>query len=133
LFFPANAPFDSFYTSLPATPGHPNPRTFIIVPRSTSEAFQYHTPNINSIAEDEIRAHTGMFEAPINDGFYDLGLRTVEIIMRAMEEVGEVEEREARANRKNFDLRAVHDDGEPHIGHPTNDAGVLVDVDEEKA
>jgi len=119
--------FHNFYTSLPVTSRYPSPRTFIIVPQSTSEAFQYHTPNVNSIAEDEIQAHTGMFEAPINDGFYDLGLRTVDIILRAMEEVAEVEEREARANRKKFDLRAHRDGSEP--GHSTRDTDILVDVD----
>ncbi|KAF9509853.1 hypothetical protein BS47DRAFT_1373410 [Hydnum rufescens UP504] len=120
--------FHNFYTSLPTTPRNPNPRTFIILPRSTTEAFQYHTANINSIAEDEIQAHTGMFEAPINDGFYDLGLKTVDIILRAMEEVEEVEKREAKANKES-DSRSGYDGSETKTEPLSPGADMLVAVD----
>jgi hypothetical protein len=43
----------------------------------------------------------GMFGASTNDGFYELGLRTAEIIQQAIEEAKIVEERDAVASMKN--------------------------------
>lgn len=45
-----------------------------------------------------------MFGASTNDGFYDLGLRTADILHQAMEEAKLVEERDTAASMKNIDL-----------------------------
>jgi len=99
--------FHNFYTLLPGTAAHPEPRTFINVPRGASEAYQYHSPNQNSLASDEVEAHTGMFVASTNDGFFELGLRTAEIIQQAIEEAKLVEKRDAMASMKNVDLDTI--------------------------
>lgn len=38
----------------------------------------------NGIAADEIQAHTGMFEAKTNDGYYQLGLEVSRVIREAV-------------------------------------------------
>ncbi|CAK5265010.1 unnamed protein product [Mycena citricolor] len=38
----------------------------------------------NGLAADEIQAHTGMFSAQTNDGYYDLGLQTANLIKDAL-------------------------------------------------
>lgn len=45
--------------------------------------------------------------ASTNDGFFELGLRTAEIIQQAIEEAELVEKRDAMASMKNVDLDAV--------------------------
>jgi len=45
-----------------------------------------------------------MFEGSLNDGFYDLGLRTADIIQRALDEGKIVEERDAQASMKEVNL-----------------------------
>jgi hypothetical protein len=75
----------SFYTYLPGKPpANPNPRTFIILPQPNTQYAQYFIQAHNSLASDEVAAHTGMFEATSNDGYYDLGLRTAEAIREAV-------------------------------------------------
>ncbi|KAF8339070.1 uncharacterized protein EI90DRAFT_3279486 [Cantharellus anzutake] len=78
--------FQNFYTSLPPTSAFSNERTFILLPSPTWPSFQFFTPNSNSLSSSEIDAHTNMFHGSSNDGFYDLGLRTAEILRRAIEE-----------------------------------------------
>lgn len=57
--------------------------------------FSFSTPNDgdvadhflkapNGLASDEIQAHTGMFEAKTNDGYYQLGLETSRVIREAI-------------------------------------------------
>jgi len=48
-----------------------------------------------------------MFVASTNDGFYELGLRTAEIIQQAIEEAKLVEERDAMASMKSVDLDTI--------------------------
>jgi hypothetical protein len=67
-------------------------RTFIILPQ---RKFTFSVPNEgdvadhfvkapNGLANDEIQAHTGMFEAKTNDGYYQLGLETARVIREAV-------------------------------------------------
>ncbi|TDL29927.1 hypothetical protein BD410DRAFT_893134 [Rickenella mellea] len=73
--------FRNFYTRLPAKPPQqPEPRTFIILPKGNPKLRAHFSPAENTIAEDEVQAHMGMFEAPTNDGYYELGLAAARII-----------------------------------------------------
>ncbi|KAJ7590785.1 hypothetical protein C8J56DRAFT_1134585 [Mycena floridula] len=73
--------FTVFYTQLPsAPPTHPFPRTFVVLPKRNAPAFAHFVPAINTIAADEIEAHTGMFAGRTNDGYFELGLQTAKII-----------------------------------------------------
>ncbi|KAF9782273.1 hypothetical protein BJ322DRAFT_1009506 [Thelephora terrestris] len=85
--------FRTFYTLLPANPpSFMDHRTFIVLPK---RKFSFSTPNQgdvadhflkapNGLASDEIQAHTGMFEAKTNDGYYQLGLETSRVIREAV-------------------------------------------------
>ena len=78
---------------LPANPpSFMDHRTFIILPK---RKFSFTAPNAgdvadhfltapNGLASDEIQAHTGMFEAKTNDGYYQLGLETSRVIREAV-------------------------------------------------
>jgi len=78
---------------LPANPpSFMDHRTFIILPK---RKFSFSVPNEgdvadhfltapNGLANDEIQAHTGMFEAKTNDGYYQLGLETSRVIREAV-------------------------------------------------
>lgn len=71
---------NSFYTLLPAKPPqHPEPRTFIILPKNPSQRDHF-IPAPNGVAEDEIEAHTGMFQGSTNDSYYALGLETAKLV-----------------------------------------------------
>ncbi|KAI0347098.1 hypothetical protein BDW22DRAFT_1351451 [Trametopsis cervina] len=77
--------FRTFYTYLPpAHPSHPTPRTFIILPRAPSKYVSHFLQAPNSIAGDEIEAHTGMFDGKTNDGYYELGLITAQLLRDVM-------------------------------------------------
>jgi len=81
--------FRNFYTLLPPKgSSNPTPRTFIILPKANTGAnpdpAKYFLPAENHIAEDEVEAHTGMFNAKTNDGYYELGLRVVDLIRNAL-------------------------------------------------
>jgi hypothetical protein len=41
-------------------------------------------PVKNSLALDELQAHTGMFGPKTNDGYYELGLETAKIIRESV-------------------------------------------------
>ena len=78
---------------LPASPpSFMDHRTFIVLPK---RKFSFSVPNEgdvadhfltapNGLASDEIQAHTGMFEAKTNDGYYQLGLETARVIREAV-------------------------------------------------
>ena len=78
---------------LPANPpSFMDHRTFIVLPK---RKFTFSVPNKgevadhfltapNGLANDEIQAHTGMFEAKTNDGYYQLGLETSRVIREAV-------------------------------------------------
>ncbi|KAG9017448.1 hypothetical protein FRB93_007563 [Tulasnella sp. JGI-2019a] len=98
--------FRNLYTLLPPKPPtFPQPRTFIILPKpktiprpsntriesadavKTLDAANYFLAATNTIAPDEISAHTGMFDPKTNDGYYELGLSVVEIVRSALGEI----------------------------------------------
>jgi len=74
----------SFYTILPVSRGQLRPRTFIILPYKNAPAAGHFIPAPNTLAADETAAHTGMFAAATNSGYYALGLRIAEIIGEAI-------------------------------------------------
>ncbi|KAI0773402.1 hypothetical protein BC629DRAFT_1701863 [Irpex lacteus] len=77
--------FRTFYTYIPASPPtHLTPRTFMILPSGPSEYISHFLQAPNTIASDEIEAHTGMFDGKTNDGYYELGLITAQLIRDVM-------------------------------------------------
>ncbi|TCD70412.1 hypothetical protein EIP91_003493 [Steccherinum ochraceum] len=76
--------FRVFYSCLPPNPPQfPKARTFVILPPSAAPNARfgsYFLQAPNSVATDEISAHTGMFDAKTNDGYYELGLITAHMI-----------------------------------------------------
>jgi hypothetical protein len=68
----------------PAPPAHISPRTFCLLPESSSDAFQRFIPARNTLAENEVRAHVTMFEPTKNDGYYQLGLEAAAVIREAI-------------------------------------------------
>lgn len=82
-----------FYTLLPASPpSFMDHRTFIVLPKrklnlsvpNEGDPADYFLKTPNGLANDEIQAHTGMFEAKTNDGYYQLGLETSRVIREAV-------------------------------------------------
>ncbi|KAJ6628805.1 hypothetical protein B0H10DRAFT_1940185 [Mycena sp. CBHHK59/15] len=77
--------FRNFYTYLPSTPLlHDSARTFIVLPKKNTPAASYFVLARNGLAPDELEAHTGMFSGKTNDGYYDLGLETAQLIREAI-------------------------------------------------
>ncbi|PBL02342.1 hypothetical protein ARMGADRAFT_1005737 [Armillaria gallica] len=77
--------FRVFYTLLPPVPQiHPNARTFIVLPKKNARSAGNFLPANNGVAPDELQAHTGMFGAKSNDGYYELGLQTAKIVREAV-------------------------------------------------
>ncbi|KAI0751583.1 hypothetical protein C8Q80DRAFT_1158122 [Daedaleopsis nitida] len=77
--------FQTFFTYLPASPPNfPKSRTFAVLPHPNSPVGTHFAPNRNTLAADEIQAHTGMFDSKTNDGYYDLGLKTAHLIREAV-------------------------------------------------
>jgi len=77
--------FRTFYTYLPPIPPiHMSPRTFIVLPQRNILAYSRFIPARNTIAPDELQAHTGMFAGKTNDGYYDLGLVTSKFIRESI-------------------------------------------------
>ena len=82
---------DRFYTLLPPTPPvYPLPRTFCVLPETSSSAFQHFVPAPTTFAEDEVHAHISMFDPEKNDGYYQLGLDAAAMIRRSIEDKGAV-------------------------------------------
>ncbi|KAI0663247.1 hypothetical protein C8Q70DRAFT_956954 [Cubamyces menziesii] len=78
--------FHTFYTYLPASPPvNPTPRTFAVLPRQNTPLGTHFVANRNTLASDEIQAHTGMFDSKTNDGYYELGLSTAQLIRVAIQ------------------------------------------------
>jgi len=78
---------------LPANPpSFMDHRTFIILPKrkisfvvpNAGDVADHFLTAPNGLASDEIQAHTGMFEAKTNDGYYQLGLETSRLIREAV-------------------------------------------------
>lgn len=68
----------SFYTLLPPTAANANDRTFCLLPHTPAIRACF-TPNTNSHASDEIKAHIEMFTEK-SDGMYELGSRTCSLL-----------------------------------------------------
>lgn len=78
-------PHGSFYTFLPAVPPvHAEARTFIVRPKQETILAEHFIEARNTLAEDEVQAHTGMFDSKTNDGYYELGLVTAQFIRDAV-------------------------------------------------
>ncbi|KAI0353486.1 hypothetical protein OH77DRAFT_1497209 [Trametes cingulata] len=77
--------FHTFYTYLPPSPPtNPSPRTFAVLPRPNTPLGSHFVANRNTLASDEIQAHTGMFDSKTNDGYYQLGLSTAQLVREAV-------------------------------------------------
>jgi len=77
--------FRTFYTYLPPSPpSHVTPRTFVILPKAPSKYVSHFLQAPNTVAGDEIEAHTGMFDAKTNDGYYELGLIVAQLLRDVM-------------------------------------------------
>ncbi|KAJ3970886.1 hypothetical protein EV361DRAFT_913841 [Lentinula raphanica] len=77
--------FRNLYTLLPAIPlVHNLDRTFMILPKTDKRAMEHFLPAVNNIATDELQAHTGMFAAHSNDGYYKLGLDAAGFVREAV-------------------------------------------------
>ncbi|KIM25906.1 hypothetical protein M408DRAFT_330903 [Serendipita vermifera MAFF 305830] len=76
--------FRAFYTYLPKKYGQSRPRTFIALPSGKSVAASRFIAAHNSLATNEVTAHMGMFSAKTNDGYYELGGRTVQLITESI-------------------------------------------------
>ncbi|OJT09035.1 hypothetical protein TRAPUB_60 [Trametes pubescens] len=78
--------FHTFYSYLPANPpANPSPRTFAVLPRPKTPLGTHFVANRNTLASDEIQAHTGMFDSKTNDGYYELGLSTAQLVRVAVQ------------------------------------------------
>ena len=76
---------NSLYVMLPPTPPeHTSSRTFILLPKLYTPAAPHFVPAKNGLASNEIQAHTNMFAAATNDGYYELGLNAAKIIQEAL-------------------------------------------------
>ncbi|OSC98955.1 hypothetical protein PYCCODRAFT_1374140 [Trametes coccinea BRFM310] len=78
--------FHTFYTYLPPSPpAYQTPRTFAVIPRQNTPLGRHFVANRNTLASDEIQAHTGMFDSKSNDGYYELGLSTAQLVRVAVQ------------------------------------------------
>ncbi|KAG5653022.1 hypothetical protein H0H81_002644 [Sphagnurus paluster] len=81
----AGVAFRVFYTYIPPKPPFSEARMFIVLPKRVSPQFPYFLRANNSLAPDELQAHTGMFGAKTNDGYYGLGLATAKLIRESLQ------------------------------------------------
>lgn len=96
--------FRTFYTYLPPQrPANPSPRTFIILPdnKASSHFSSHFLQSPNSLASDEISAHTGMFDAKTNDGYYELGLISAQLIRDVVTSLRDVDEMKGKVGDGN--------------------------------
>ncbi|KAI0677079.1 hypothetical protein C8Q78DRAFT_1073815 [Trametes maxima] len=83
--------FHTFYTYLPPNPpANPDARTFAVLPRPNTPLSTHFVANRNTLASDEVQAHTGMFDSKSNDGYYELGLSTAQLVRVAIQRHREV-------------------------------------------
>ena len=80
----SSAPHRLYAILPPRPPEYLTSRTFIVLPKYGNRSKDHFLPASNGIASDEVQAHTGMFSATTNDGYYELGLATVTIIRDAL-------------------------------------------------
>jgi hypothetical protein len=55
-----------------------------VLPKYQSRAKNHFIPTNNGIAANEIEGHRGMFSASTNDGYYQLGLTSANLIRDAV-------------------------------------------------
>ncbi|KAI0033340.1 hypothetical protein K488DRAFT_77953 [Vararia minispora EC-137] len=76
--------FRTYYTLLPPDiRNHISERTFVVLPTSRDAAAHFEGAR-NTLAEDEVQAHIGMFEPSTNDGYYQLGLTVASVVREAL-------------------------------------------------
>ncbi|KZV78282.1 hypothetical protein EXIGLDRAFT_717423 [Exidia glandulosa HHB12029] len=75
--------FRVYFTVLDSKPAG-EPRTFCVLPKKGSREGSFWEPAHNKLAQDEVNAHVSMFDPKVNDGYYDLGLRTAHLVREAM-------------------------------------------------
>ncbi|GAA5829159.1 hypothetical protein JCM11251_004145 [Rhodosporidiobolus azoricus] len=75
--------FHCFYTLIPSRAPSTPTRTFLVLPHSP-HLRSHFTPSSNSLADDEIHAHTTMFDE--SDGVYALGQETARLVLEWVEE-----------------------------------------------
>lgn len=80
----ADAAARSYYTLIPASTNHPQPRTFCILPASTHPLFPCWRPSQSAVPEDEVAAHIGMFNPVTNEAFYEIGLDVCASVIEAV-------------------------------------------------
>ena len=56
----------------------------MILPKTPSHYVSHFLQAPNTVASDEIEAHTGMFDGKTNDGYYELGLISAQLIRDVM-------------------------------------------------
>lgn len=56
----------------------------MILPKSPSHYVSHFLQAPNTVASDETEAHTGMFDGKTNDGYYELGLISAQLIRDVM-------------------------------------------------
>ncbi|KAL4241881.1 putative lipase ROG1 family protein [Abortiporus biennis] len=130
--------FRTFYTYIPPTPpSFPSPRTFILLPPQVtkSSAFGSHfLQTRNTLASDEIQAHTGMFDAKGNDGYYELGLLSAQLVrdvivgLRDKEAVEKEEIQKAEEKRKSVNLTVKVQEDEESSEEEDEDMETPVDA-----
>jgi hypothetical protein len=130
-----------FYTVIPPNPPmFPYSRTFIVIPPNTAQQplpgsnasrsiYNRFLSAPNGIAADEIQAHTGMFEAKTNDGYYQLGLEVSRVIREAVMLGRGVVEDEAMKVAKDI---AVNDELTSAMTDVRESEGTVVDAVETK-
>ncbi|GHJ90247.1 hypothetical protein NliqN6_6649 [Naganishia liquefaciens] len=76
--------FRNYYTLIPASANHPQPRTFCILPASTHPLSPCWRPSQSTVPEDEVAAHIGMFNPVTNEAFYEIGLDVCASVLEAV-------------------------------------------------
>ncbi|PSS35486.1 hypothetical protein PHLCEN_2v1641 [Hermanssonia centrifuga] len=119
--------FRTFFTYLPSKPPvHPSARTFIVLPKASSPFISHFLQAPNTLAGDETEAHTGMFDGKTNDGYYELGLLTAQLIREVMfDSRNKLTEDESNVTRH----RSAEDSAKPADSTPADAASEqLVDI-----
>lgn len=62
----------------------------MVLPKGEKILAEHFIEARNTLAEDEVKAHTGMFDSKTNDGYYELGLVTARFIRDAVANSREV-------------------------------------------
>ena len=80
----SSTPYRLYAILPPKPPVFLTSRTFIVLPKYGNRSKDHFLPVNNRIALDELQAHTGIFSAKTNDGYYQLGLTSVKIVQDAL-------------------------------------------------